>query len=153
MLSSERHTAELIERVKGSPYWEETAIILTYDDFGGWYDHVPPPVVDRWGPGGRVPMLLISPYARKGFVDHTYYDTTSILRFIEWRYGLAPLTDRDAGTNNLLAAFDFGDPTAATRQRLPDSGGVNIILLGALMGSVSLVAIGAFLWRRRLRQS
>lgn len=106
MLSSEQHAVELIERVKNSFYWEETAVIVTYDDFGGWYDHVPPPVVDRWGPGGRVPMLLVSPYARKGFVEHTPYDTTSILKFIEWRYGLEPLTDRDAGANNLLA--DFG---------------------------------------------
>ncbi|HZU08020.1 MAG TPA: alkaline phosphatase family protein [Chloroflexota bacterium] len=61
--------------------------IITYDDFGGWYDHVPPPVIDRWGPGGRVPALIISPHANQSFVDHTFYDTTSVLRFIETRWG------------------------------------------------------------------
>ena len=151
MLSSEQHAADLIERMKGSSYWEETAII-TYDDFGGWYDHVPPPVIDRWGPGGRVPMLLISPYARKGFVDHTLYDTTSILTFIEWRYGLQPLTDRDAGANNLLAAFDFDDSTAATQQGLPNSGGINIPLLGVLLGCAGIASVGMLLWRRAVQR-
>ncbi len=110
--ASERHAVEVIERVKASRYWERAAIVLTYDDFGGWYDHVAPPAVDRWGPGGRVPMLVVSPWARRGFVDHTPYDHTSILRFIEWRWGVAPLTNRDAYAYNLLPAFDFG--TAAT---------------------------------------
>jgi len=114
---------------------------------------VPPPVIDRWGPGGRVPMLLISPYARKGFVDHTLYDTTSILTFIEWRYGLQPLTDRDAGANNLLAAFDFDDSTAATQQRLPNSGGINIPLLGVQLGFAGIASIGMVLWRRAVQWS
>lgn len=112
LLRAELHTAELIETVQRSAYWEKSAIIVTYDDFGGWYDHVPPPVIDRWGPGGRVPALIISPHARKGFVDSTLYDTTSILRFIEWRHGLPPLGARPA--NNLLGAFDFGS-AGATR--------------------------------------
>jgi phospholipase C len=106
--ASERYVVELIERVKASPAWDRAAIIITYDDFGGWFDHVAPPVVDRWGPGGRVPTLIISPHAKKGFVDHTLYDHTSILKLIEWRFGLAPLTDRDAAANTMLAAFDFG---------------------------------------------
>jgi phospholipase C len=105
--ASETYAAELIERIKASPAWERCAIIVTYDDFGGWYDHVAPPVVDRWGPGGRVPAIIISPFARRGFVDHTLYDHTSILKLIEWRFGLEPLTSRDAAANNMLAAFDF----------------------------------------------
>jgi len=105
--ASEQHAADLIEAVKATPYWERTAIILTYDDFGGWYDHVAPPAVDRWGPGGRVPMLVVSPHARRGVVDSTPYDHTSILRFIEWRFGLAPLTERDRYASNLLPAFAF----------------------------------------------
>ena len=109
--ASERHAVDLIERVKASPYWDRTAIVVTYDDFGGWFDHVPPPVVDRWGPGGRIPTLIVSPHARQGFVDHTPYEHSSILRFIEWRFGLPPLTERDAGANNLAGAFDFGDGT------------------------------------------
>lgn len=104
--ASERHAADLIELVKASPLWERTAIVLTYDDFGGWYDHVAPPRIDRWGPGGRVPALVVSPHARRGFVDSTPYDHTSILAFIEWRFGLPPLTSRDANAYPLLAAFD-----------------------------------------------
>lgn len=113
VLTSEQHAAYLIGRVKASADWDKTAVILTYDDFGGWYDHVAPHKADRWGPGGRVPMLVISPHARKGFVDHKRYDHTSILKFIEWRYGLKPLADRDAKANNLLSAFDFGRSNTA----------------------------------------
>jgi acid phosphatase len=104
--AGEQQAVALIERVKASPLWERTAIILTYDDFGGWYDHVAPPRIDRWGPGGRIPTLIVSPHARRGFVDHTPYDHTSILAFIAWRFGLAPLTSRDATAYNLRAAFD-----------------------------------------------
>lgn len=142
VLASEQHVADLIEQVKNSSNWENATIIVTYDDFGGWYDHVAPPVGDRWGPGGRVPALIISPYARKGFVDHTLYDTTSILKFIEWRYGLESLTDRDKGANNLLAAFDFG------QQELPSSGGIDILVLATLVGIASLTGVGIFLWCR-----
>jgi phospholipase C len=139
--AGEQHTADLIERVRNSREWGNSAIILTYDEFGGWYDHVPPPVVDRWGPGSRVPMLIISPYARKGYVDHTLYDTTSILKFIEWRYGLQPLSDRDAAANNLVAAF-----------QLPSSGGVSILSLALVIGVASVVCVGILLlWRRALQ--
>ncbi len=96
-------------------------------------------------------MLIISPHARKSFVDHTPYDTTSILKFIEWRYGLQPLTDRDAGANNLLAAFDFGNSTAPTQQELPSSGGINILLLGVLLGPAGVAIIRMLLWRRVVR--
>jgi phospholipase C len=106
--ASERHVVDLIEQVKASPAWERTAIIVTYDDFGGWYDHVMPPTVDRWGPGGRVPTLIVSPHAKKGFIDNTPYDHTSILKLIEWRFNLPPLTARDAAATNMLAAFDLG---------------------------------------------
>jgi phospholipase C len=108
---AESHAVELIEAVMASPFWERAAIVVTYDDFGGWYDHVPPPAIDRWGPGGRVPAIIVSPWARQGFIDHTPYDHTSILKFIEWRWGLAPLTTRDALAWNLLPAFDFGAPS------------------------------------------
>lgn len=106
--ASERRAVDLIERVKASRYWDRAAILLTYDDFGGWYDHVPPPAGDRWGPGGRVPLLVVSPHARRGHVDHTPYDHTSILALIARRFGLPPLTDRDRFAYDLLPAFDFG---------------------------------------------
>jgi phospholipase C len=107
ILGSEEHVAGIIEAVKASPYWEKTAIIVTYDDFGGWYDHVMPRAVDEFGPGGRIPALVISPWARKGHVESAPLDHTSILRFIEWRWGLAPLSQRDALATNLAVAFDF----------------------------------------------
>lgn len=107
LLADDRHTAELVETIQKSPYWASSAIIVTYDEGHSFWDHVPPPKIDRWGPGRRVPAIIISPYAKKGFVDKTVYDTTSILRFIEWRWNLPPLTERDAKANNLLAAFDF----------------------------------------------
>ena len=107
VVRGEKHAADLIKSILDSPYGKSTAIILTYDENGGFWDHVAPPVVDKWGPGTRVPTLIVSPYAKKGFVDKTVYDTTSILRFIEWRFDLQPLGDRDAKVNNLLNAFDF----------------------------------------------
>jgi len=97
--------AQIVESVRSKPaLWKKTLIIVTYDENGGLWDHVSPPVVDRWGPGTRIPALIISPYAKKGFVDHTDYDTTSILRLIEWKYALKPLGERKS--NNLLNALE-----------------------------------------------
>jgi phospholipase C len=99
--------ADLLYRLASSPMFGSMAIIVTYDENGGFWDHVPPPAIDRWGPGTRVPTVIISPFSRRGFVDSTMYDTTSILRIIETRYGLAPLADRDVRANNMLNAFAF----------------------------------------------
>ncbi len=107
LMRGDAHTASLIKAVQASRYWESSAIIVTYDEHGGFWDHVPPPKIDRWGPGIRVPAVIISSLAKRGFVDKTVYDTTSILRFIEWRWGLEPLTERDAKANNLTNAFIF----------------------------------------------
>ena len=74
-------------------------IVVTYDENGGFYDHAAVPAGDRWGPGTRIPALIVSPFARRGFVDKTPYDTGSILRFITHRWSLAPLPgiiERDA---------------------------------------------------------
>jgi phospholipase C len=89
-----------------SPAWPETMIIITYDENGGRWDHVAPPVADRWGPGTRVPAIIISPRARRRYVDHTMYDTTSILRLIEARWGLQPLGSRDAAIDGLTGVFE-----------------------------------------------
>jgi phospholipase C len=107
VITGELHVEELLREIQRSRYWSRTAVIITYDEHGGYWDHVAPPVVDEWGPGERVPTLIISPWAKRGFVDHTPYDTTSILKFIEWRWGLPPVATRDAAANNLLNAFDF----------------------------------------------
>jgi phospholipase C len=83
--------------------WKHSVIIITYDENGGLWDHVAPPKGDRWGPGTRVPTIIVSPYAKKGFVDHRVYDTTSIMRFIEWKYNLEPLGERHSA--NLAEVF------------------------------------------------
>jgi phospholipase C len=105
--TGEKWLANLVDTVQKSSVWPDTAIIITYDENGGQWDHVAPPSVDKWGPGTRVPLIVISPYAKKGFIDHDQMDTTSILAFIEHQYGLKPLATRDAGANNMLNAFDF----------------------------------------------
>ena len=100
-------TTNVINAIMQSPEWNSTAIFLTWDDFGGFYDHVPPPKFDSKGLSIRVPTLIISPYAKPGFIDHTTYTFESTLRFIEWRFDLHNLTTRDLIANNTLNAFDF----------------------------------------------
>ena len=107
LMSGENHVLALINAVRNGPNWKDAAIIITYDEHGGFWDHVAPPVIDRWGPGSRVPTIIISPFARKKFIDHTQYETVSILAFIEARWHLTALTSRDAKAANLTAAFDF----------------------------------------------
>ena len=107
VVSGDSHAAAIIQAIQGSPLWKDSVIIVTYDENGGLWDHVAPPVVDKWGPGSRIPTLIISPFAKKGFVDHTVYDTTSILKLIETRYGLVPLGTRDAAAADLGNAFSF----------------------------------------------
>lgn len=91
VLSGEQHIAEIIARLQSGPQWPHMLVIVTYDENGGFWDHVAPPKGDRWGPGTRVPAIIVSPFAKRGFVDHTQYDTTSILRFITRRFALPML--------------------------------------------------------------
>jgi phospholipase C len=107
VITGENHVKALITAIQNSSIWSDTAIIITYDENGGFWDHVAPPVVDRWGPGTRVPAIIVSPFARRHAVDHSVYDTTSILATIEHRYGLAALSTRDATMHDLTPAFDF----------------------------------------------
>ena len=106
VLSGDIHIAELLSLIKASPLWSSIAIIITYDENGGFWDHVPPPAGDRWGPGTRVPTLIVSPRAKRGFVDHTPYDTTSIIKLITRRFGLEPLPGVRPGAGDLSAAFE-----------------------------------------------
>jgi phospholipase C len=101
---------DIVNAVGRSPYWDSTAVFLTWDDFGGFYDHVAPPVVDAFGYGFRVPCIVVSPYARSGFIDSVVNDHTSILRFVEDRYQLSPLSARDGAANGMAEAFDFAQP-------------------------------------------
>ncbi|MFG1401977.1 alkaline phosphatase family protein [Xanthobacter sediminis] len=107
VLAGDRQAADIIAMIERSPIWKDTVVIVTYDENGGYWDHVAPPKVDRWGPGMRIPTLVISPFARKGFVDHTYYDTTSVLKLIETRHGLAPLNERDGKAADLTNTLEL----------------------------------------------
>ena len=111
VVSGDEHIAALLERLRRSPQWPKMAVIVTYDENGGFWDHVPPPSGpgwgDRWGPGTRIPTILAGPNVRRGYVDHTTYDTASILKFITRRFGLAPLDGVRANAGDLTNAFDF----------------------------------------------
>jgi len=108
---------QVYEAIVNGPQWENTVLIVNYDEWGGFYDHVPPPlaplteldpVIGNDGRlGFRTPTLVASPLARRGFVAHKEYDHTSILSMIEWRWGLEPLTVRDATANNIAHVLDF----------------------------------------------
>jgi acid phosphatase len=91
VLSGDQHIADVVAHLEKSPQWGHMLIIITYDENGGFWDHVAPPKADRWGPGTRVPGIIVSPFAKKGVVDHTQYDSTSILRFITRRFDLPVL--------------------------------------------------------------
>ena len=153
-----RYVKNLIQELMRSQYWDSSAFMLLYDDWGGWYDHVPPPQIDEYGYGPRVPALLVSPYARKGYVDSTELDFTSVLKFIEHNWNVKPLATRDANANNFLSAFDFeraprqaefltlerGDP--ATLKKVPTS--IIYIAYGIAL-FLCLLAIGAAFFIRR----
>ena len=101
LLQGQQHVADLVTAVRQSDYWEDTLIVVTYDEHGGRWDHVTPPVSGIWGDGSRVPAIIIGPLAKRRFVDHTQYDTLSILKTIEERFGLEPLTALDAQATSL----------------------------------------------------
>jgi len=103
----ENWTVSALNAIMSGPDWSSTAIFIMWDDFGGFYDHVSPPIVDKFGLGPRVPLLIISPYAIAGKISHTQYEPSSILKFIEERFGLPPLTARDANANSTADSFDF----------------------------------------------
>ncbi|TDK63537.1 acid phosphatase [Sapientia aquatica] len=115
--SGDQHVVNVIEHLKHSPQWKNMLVVITFDENGGWWDHVAPPKGDRWGPGTRVPAIIVSPFAKKGNVDHTFYDTTSILRFITRLHDL-PVLEGIATRNAAFAArgaLPPGDLTGALR--------------------------------------
>jgi acid phosphatase len=112
--SGDQHIANVIEHLKKSPQWNDMVVLITFDENGGWWDNVAPPKGDRWGPGSRVPAIVVSPHAKKGQVDHSFYDTTSILRLITRLHDL-PLLEGLAARNAAFAArgaLPPGDLTA-----------------------------------------
>jgi phospholipase C len=97
----------IVDRIMRGPMWKHTAIFITWDEWGGFYDHVPPPRVDHLGLGFRVPMLVISPYAKRGYIDDARGEFSSPLKFIADNWGLSYLTDRIRNTHNFEHVFDF----------------------------------------------
>jgi phospholipase C len=104
------YVAYLVNEIMESPYWASSAIVITWDDYGGFYDHVSPPQVDAYGEGFRVPTIIVSPWAKHGFIDHTQYEFASMLRLAEDNFNLPLLGTRDATSNNMMNSFDFSQP-------------------------------------------
>ncbi|MGC1380340.1 MAG: alkaline phosphatase family protein [Candidatus Baltobacteraceae bacterium] len=105
--------ANVVNAIGESPYWSSSAIVIVWDDWGGEFDHVAPPQIDAQGLGFRVPCLIVSPYARIGYVSHTQYEFGSLLRFIEDNWGLGRLGDSDARSKSIVEAFDFNQAPRA----------------------------------------
>jgi phospholipase C len=103
----ENWSVGLLQALASGRNWHNSAVFITWDDFGGFYDHLPPQQLDQYGLGFRVPLLVVSPYARSGFIDHSQAEFSSVLKFIEADFGLAHLTDRDLNTTDLTQVFDF----------------------------------------------
>jgi phospholipase C len=105
--SSMEYVTGLVNSIMKSSQWNNTAIFISWDDWGGFYDHVAPPAVDKYGLGIRVPGLVVSPYAKQGYVDHKTYSFESWLRIVEERYGVTPMTARDNAAFDMIDSFDF----------------------------------------------
>jgi phospholipase C len=114
LCTAQQYAVKVINAALASPQWGSMALFLVWDDWGGFYDHVVPPVVEQWTDGTplrygfRVPCIVISPFARSGFISHATHSFVSVLHFAETVYGLQPLNQRDASASTLLDCFDFG---------------------------------------------
>jgi phospholipase C len=109
LCQGENWTARQVNAIESSPLWKSTAIVIVWDDFGGFYDHVSPPRFDRFGLGPRSPLLVISPWAKRG-IDHDTYDFTSVIKFAAENFRLPLLTSRERKVNSLRSAFQFQHP-------------------------------------------
>jgi phospholipase C len=107
--------ASVVNAIGQGPQWSSTAILIMWDDWGGWYDHVAPPQLDKMGLGFRVPLIVVSPFAKQGYVSHVQHEFGSILKFIEQTFSLAPLTIVDSRADNLADCFNFGQAAAPYR--------------------------------------
>jgi phospholipase C len=160
LMSGQRFIKSILQELERSTAWNSSAFLLLYDDWGGWYDHVTPPQVDLFGYGMRVPGILVSPYAKTGYIDHTVLDFTSVLKFIEQNWNIAPLAQRDANSNNFLTAFDFNNtarlpiflPLTRIAQAPVKKDPTPVIYLsygGALFLSLSIIGIANYRSKRK----
>ncbi len=149
---------DVVNSLGASSAWPSSLFLLTYDNAGGWYDHVVPPVRDGESLGLRVPAVLVSPYARRGSVDHTTLDSAAVLSFLQSNWGLAPLSDRVSGSPDLSSALRFDRPPGPavliraaagdSRQLVqPDS---RVIVAGYVLAL--LLAAATLLWAARGRR-
>jgi phospholipase C len=116
ILKGQEAVVSLIISLMQSKHWKNSLFILTYSGSGGWYDHVPPPLNPGSDHGFRVPTLFISPYSHKGIVDSTFYDTLSIVKFIEYNFNLKMVDSKYSLSNNILGAFDFDKPPRSSNE-------------------------------------
>jgi phospholipase C len=108
------YVAYLTNSVMQSQYWQSTAIIITEDDYGGFFDHLAPPIADQYGFGFRVPMLVISPWAKHHYIDHTQYEFSSMLKLAEHTFNLPALSSRDGNASDMMNSFDFSQTPQPT---------------------------------------
>jgi phospholipase C len=161
LVAGQRLVRSLVNGLMASSAWKDSAFLYSYDDWGGWYDHVRPPKVGADGYGFRVPALLVSPYARRGHVDHTVLDQTAGIRFVEENWGLAPVGARDAAARTFTSAFDFASPPRGPSLLFENLGGTGGATLrrppsrllygfyGAAFAVAALVLVLAFAAARR----
>jgi phospholipase C len=109
-LTGPQWVASITNAIGASPYWNNTAIFIVWDDWGGWYDHVAPTQLDAMGLGFRVPLIVVSPYARPGYVSHVNHEFASILKFTEESFGLPSLNQSDIRADDLADCFNFTQP-------------------------------------------
>jgi phospholipase C len=118
--------ASVVNAVGESQFWSTTAVVIVWSGFGGWYDHVLPPYLDKEGLGLRVPVLVVSPYARSGYVDHVQFETTSVLRFVEDTFGLSQLAASDKRARNLATSTLDLDQQPRTFVQIKGGSGCNM---------------------------
>jgi phospholipase C len=159
------YVAYLVDQIMQSSYWSSSAIIITWDDYGGFYDHVAPPQIDAYGEGFRVPTLVISPWAKHGYIDHTQYEFGSLLRLAEDNFNLPSLGVRDVRANDMMNSFDFSQApqptliepanfvgpaqeTTTVTQTTSEYNSVQTLLILALLVAVAAI-VPAYLIARR----
>ena len=138
----ENYTVSEMNALMQGPDWNSTAVFIVWDDFGGFYDPVPPPAADTYGLGPRVPLLVISPYAKPGYLSHTPYEFSSVLKTVEEWFGLASLNGRDVTANDLSDAFDFAQaptpPIVLNQRTCPAAPAPNPVPTKLYFGNVAL---------------
>ena len=155
-VAGQRFVKKLMNALIRSSSWKSSAFMWTYDGWGGWYDHVRPPQVDSFGYGFRTPALLVSPYARRGYVHHGRFDFTSILKFIEENWRIEPLASRDRQARSFMNAFNFTSPpresafvaTERSVEKKPSANAavIYVVYAAAVAFTGLVVAWAAFGW-------